>query len=139
MIRCLGGNSPYLGDLAIRELATVRRVVADGPGPVVADALHDLRTLAASQPRAAVAAALRRAKRVIALATAIADIGGIWSLDEVTGALSDLAEAALRAGRAPSLRRCARSGHVRLPDPEDPELGCGLVTRWPWASWARGN
>ena len=31
MLRCLGGNSPYLAELTIREHATVLQVAADGP------------------------------------------------------------------------------------------------------------
>src|SRR4051812_31043986 len=42
MIRSLGGNSPYLADLAIREFPSLRRLAAEGPGPVVDDALEAL-------------------------------------------------------------------------------------------------
>ena len=53
--------------------------------------------------------ALRRAKRRVALMTALADLGGVWPLEQVTGALSDLADRAvdlaLRAHVAAEARR----------------------------------
>lgn len=52
---------------------------------------------------------LRQGKRRLALMTALADLGGAWSLEQVTGVLTDFADAAtgaaLRAGLAPLLRR----------------------------------
>src|SRR5579871_487002 len=42
LLRALGGNSPYLADLAVREAATLRAIVAEGPDPVVAAALNEL-------------------------------------------------------------------------------------------------
>ena len=57
--------------------------------------------------REKLAAALRRAKRVIALATAVADIGGIWPLERVTEALTALAETALARAVDSSFARCA--------------------------------
>ena len=36
--------------------------------------------------------ALRKAKRRIALYTALADLGGVWRLEQVTGAISALAD-----------------------------------------------
>ena len=43
---------------------------------------------------------MRRAKRIVALATAVADIGGVWPLERVTAVLSDLAEATLSLAMA---------------------------------------
>ena len=78
---------------------------------------------------------MRRAKRVVALATAIADIGGIWPLERVTGTLSDLAEAALCARhRASAARRArfrrtapARSGRTRRAAERFTVLGMGKL------------
>ena len=88
LLRSLGGNSPYLADLAVRESATLRAIVATGPDQVVAAALNELASVTPQTRRDRVAAAMRRAKRVVALATAIADIGGIWPLERITGTLS---------------------------------------------------
>jgi glutamate-ammonia-ligase adenylyltransferase len=70
---------------------------------------------------------MRRAKRVVALATAVADIGGIWPLERVTATLSDLAEATLSLATAHLLRAAHDVGELRLPDPSDPARGCGFT------------
>ncbi len=115
MLRALGGNSPFLSDLAVREAATVRRLFRDGPDAVVAAALRDIARSPAQADRATLAATLRRAKRRLGLASAIADIGGAWTLERVTGALSALAEAALDAAVAFALRAARDRGALRLP------------------------
>ena len=127
MLRALGGNSPYLADLAVREAPSVRSLVASGPDAVVAAALNELAATQLSSRRDRIAAALRRAKRVVALVTAVADIGGIWPLDRVTGALSDLAEATLAFAVAHLMRAAHDSGELNLPDPQDPAHGCGFT------------
>ena len=127
LLGSLGGNSPYLADLAVREAASLRDIVTSGPDEVVATALGELAALAPQTRRERVAAAMRRTKRVVALAIAIADIGGIWPLERVTAALSDLAEATLTLAMAHLLRTANDAGELRLPDPEDPTRGGGFT------------
>jgi [glutamine synthetase] adenylyltransferase / [glutamine synthetase]-adenylyl-L-tyrosine phosphorylase len=127
LLRSLGGNSPYLADLAVREAAGLRSIVANGPDEVVTTALRELASLAPQTRRDRVAAALRRTKRIVALATAIGDIGGIWPLERVTAALSDLAEATLGLAMAYLLRAAHDAGELRLPDPDDPARGGGFT------------
>ena len=127
MLSALGGNSPYLSDLAFREAATIIGIVRSGPDKVVADAMAELAAIPPAARRPVVAAGLRRAKRVVALATAIADIGGIWRLDTVTGVLAALAEATLRLTVAHLLRTAHGRGELNLPNPDDPAQGCGFV------------
>jgi glutamate-ammonia-ligase adenylyltransferase len=127
LLRSLGGNSPYLADLAVREATALRGLIATGPDAVVATAMADLAVIAPSAPRERIAAAMRRAKRIVALATAVADIGEIWSLERVSTALSDLAEAALSLAVAHLLRAAHDAGQLRLPDPADPTRGGGFT------------
>ena len=127
LLACLGGNSPFLADLAIREAATMRAVLAQGPDHVVAAALAELRATSPRTARARVVAGLRKAKRIIALASAVADIGGVWTLEKVTAALSDLAEAALRLAMAHLLRAAHDAGEIALPHPDDPARACGFT------------
>ena len=126
LLHGLGGNSPFLADLAVREAGALRALLRHGPDAVVGPALVALRACRPTAPRAHVAAILRQAKRRIALATAIADIGGLWSLEQVTGALSDLAEAALRLAMAHLLRAAHDAGEIALPHPADPARECGF-------------
>jgi glutamate-ammonia-ligase adenylyltransferase len=127
MLACLGGNAPYLADLALRESAALRMLAKSGPDAVVAGEMARLAAIRPTIPRADLAASLRQAKRVCALAIAVADIGGIWPLARVTEALSDLAEAALRACVAHLLRAAHDQGALRLPNPARPEAASGFV------------
>ncbi len=111
----------------MREAASLRALIASGPDAVVAAAMADLAALPPSTRRDRIAAAMRRAKRIVALATAIADIGGIWPLERVTATLSDLAEATLSLAMAHLLRTAHDAGELRLPDPADPARGGGFT------------
>ncbi len=127
MVACLGGNSPYLSDLARREQALLARLVRFGPNRALGASLRRLQRLRPQRPRGEIAAGLREAKRQVALITAIADLGGLWSLAQVTGALSLLAEAALRVAVSHLLAEAHRAGQIALPDPARPERGSGFI------------
>jgi glutamate-ammonia-ligase adenylyltransferase len=127
MLRAIGGNSPYLSDLALREAATVRALFASGPDAVVRRALAALGKLGPATERRKLAAGLRAAKRVVALAAGLADIGGIWDLGRVVDALSRLAEQALAQSVAHILLAAHDAGELRLPDRSDPARGSGLT------------
>ncbi len=127
LLRCLGGNAPYLAELALRELSALRDMVSLGPDAVTTGALAALAKVSPAAPREAVAAALRQAKRVVALVCAVADIGGIWRLERVTAALSALAEATLGLAVAHLLRVAHDTGELALPDPDDPARGSGFT------------
>ncbi|MBM3565694.1 MAG: bifunctional [glutamine synthetase] adenylyltransferase/[glutamine synthetase]-adenylyl-L-tyrosine phosphorylase, partial [Alphaproteobacteria bacterium] len=70
---------------------------------------------------------LRVAKRRVALGVALADIAGVWELERITRALSDLADAALQAGAAFLLRQAAAAGAFHPADDGDPTRESGLV------------
>jgi [glutamine synthetase] adenylyltransferase / [glutamine synthetase]-adenylyl-L-tyrosine phosphorylase len=127
MLRCLGGNSPYLSDLALREAGVLSRFLTDGPDRTTAAAMTALARVKPAAKRATVAAALRQAKRQIALICALADIGGRWKLEQVTEALSALAEATLSLAVAHLLRTAHDAGELMLPDPDEPSRGGGFT------------
>jgi glutamate-ammonia-ligase adenylyltransferase len=111
----------------VRESATLAALVASGPDQVVQAALATLQATLPQTRRDRMAAVLRRAKRVVALTTAVADIGGIWRLERVTAALSDLADATLTLAVAHLLRAAHDAGELRLPHPDDPARGGGFT------------
>ncbi len=127
MLRCLGGNAPYLADLALREADALQMLVRHGPDHVVQAAMAALGKLRPTQARMALAAEVRRAKRIVALTIAVADIGGLWTLDQVTEALTALAEATLGAVVGHLLRAGHDAGELRLPDPAHPGAGSGFT------------
>ena len=127
MLAAIGGGSPYLSDLLLREHDAVLMMAEAGPAAVVADALATLGQLRPTAPRAVVASALRQAKRRVALAAGLADIAGVWGQARVTAALSDLAEATLQLAVDHLICATHQAGEISLPDPAQPRHGCGLT------------
>lgn len=132
LLGALAGHSPYLAALAERESQTLLRFAARGAEATLALALDPLSRADAEAPRHAVAALLRQAKRQAALIIACADLTQQWALDEVTGALSTLAEACIDYACAHLLRQAAARGELRLAKPgtRDPKAvarGAGLI------------
>ncbi len=127
MLRAVGGGSPFLSDLAVREHACAVAFAASGPEAAAAEAMAALAATSPAATRAQVAAAMRHAKRRVALVVALADIGGLWGLARVTDAISGLAEAALRLAVAHLALAAHQAGALRLPDPSDPARDCGLI------------
>jgi glutamate-ammonia-ligase adenylyltransferase len=133
LLAALGGHSPFLADLALRESATLLRLAERGPEATLALALDPLGRADPAATRPGVAALLRRAKRQAALIVAVADISGTWALDRVTGALSDLADACTDYACAHLLREAQGRGDLKLAggaarhDPRATCRGSGLV------------
>ena len=88
-------------------------------------------------PRDDVVRAFRRARAEHALLVALADIGGVWSVEEVTAALSDFADASVVGAVGVALKEAAAQGRLALPNPDDP--GQGLRLRRARARQARGR
>ncbi len=88
--------------------------------------LATLRLLAADSDTDA-QIALRAMKREGALLIALADIGSVWSLDEVTAALTRLADTAVRASVDRLLGAAAKSGKLKAADRSDPARGSGYI------------
>ena len=102
-------GSPHLAGLLRREAEW-----AAGALPAAPEATRD--ALLAEPLAGDPGPALRRIKRRMALLTALADLGGVWSLEEVTGALSALADRAVEAALSHALARERARG--RLPEGE---------------------
>ncbi|MGH7072545.1 MAG: bifunctional [glutamine synthetase] adenylyltransferase/[glutamine synthetase]-adenylyl-L-tyrosine phosphorylase, partial [Acetobacteraceae bacterium] len=127
VITALGGNSPYLSDLILREAASFRLLVDEGPEAAFAAAIAPLGAADPGVPQQRLAALLRQAKRQVALIIAIADIGGTWKLERVSAGLSELAEATLGLAVRHLLLALHRAGEIVLPDPTRPDVGSGFV------------
>ncbi len=122
------GNSPFLSRLVQRDPAFAAHLLLTGPDVARDTVLAEVATArAAAIDGSDPARALRAAKRRLALTVALADIAGVWSLDAVTAALSDFAEAAVGCGVAYLLGEASRRGVVTLPDPDSPETGSGYI------------
>ncbi|MGL6209911.1 MAG: glutamine-synthetase adenylyltransferase, partial [Paracoccaceae bacterium] len=90
LLAATAGCSPYLRGLMRHEGEWLRAALTLPPEQAFADLL----TLAPQRPDD-LAASLRLAKRRAALLVALADLGGVWALEQVTGALTKLADRAV--------------------------------------------
>ncbi len=128
LLEAIFGNSPFLSQCLQREPGLLRATAQRGLDETFAGLLSGLASEAPWRAdRETTMAALRVAKRRVALVVALADIAGAWSLSQVTGALSSFAEAALGVGLSQLLHEAARAGVLALPHPDEPQRACGLV------------
>jgi glutamate-ammonia-ligase adenylyltransferase len=128
LLASLFGNSPFLTLCSLREpdfLLSLVRLDPDATFAEVAGGLN--RDLGTDPDRTVLMRRIRIAKRRAALLVALADIAGWWPLERVTGALTELAEASLRAALRFLLRATHHSGELALPHPDEPERESGLI------------
>ncbi len=90
------GASPYLASLARRRPASLRAILDSDPAARL-DAVLAATAAAQAADLAAAPKTLRDLKADLHLLAALCDLGGVWGLDEVTGALTRFADAALIA------------------------------------------
>jgi glutamate-ammonia-ligase adenylyltransferase len=103
--------SGYLAGLARREPQRLADLLAADPDARLADILRRTAQVAQGEPDAA-SRALRRLKAELHLLTALADLGGVWDLDAVTGALTRFADAAVAAALATAARGELAAGRL---------------------------
>lgn len=128
LLGCLFGHSPYLTQLAQSEPEAVLTLLRQGPQAVLTAAIAALNQAALDAEDAdSLMLPLRQAKRRVALGIAVADIAGLWPLEQITGALSDFAALAIDTAMAAVLRDAASRGDLELPHPKQPCLGSGFV------------
>ena len=104
-------HSPYLRGLLRTRVATADRLLAKGPA-----AATEYAFALAREESLLVMARLRQAKADIALITALADLAGAWSLEQVTRTLAEFADLAVDAAIAAALaeRGAPNAGFVAL-------------------------
>ena len=123
LIEGTGGCSPYLAGLIGKESAWLAEALTQDPGQVHRALLLDT----AAVPLNDLAPGLRRLKRRVALYAALADLGGVWSLEQVTGLLTDFADAAVDVAIRRLVAAEAQRGKIPGMTEEDAETGAGMV------------
>ena len=111
--------SPYLSGLARRWPDRLRAVLEDAPEARLSALLAATEALAGGADD--LRAPLRRLKGELHLLTALADLGGVWDLDQVTGALSRFADVSVNTAlRAVA---CDQRERGKLASPADDPRG----------------
>lgn len=122
------GSAPYLANLIRRHGEWLSGVAETPPEDAMAAILAEMAAaVAEAGDQRSAAEALRLAKSRAALLIALADLGGVWDLSEVTGALTGLADAATSAGAKWCLAEAIRRKMLPGLAPEDVEGGAGYI------------
>jgi glutamate-ammonia-ligase adenylyltransferase len=128
LLKALFGNSPFLSRCLLAETDAFLELLTQDIDSVFNNVVTAVTPKALENlDEAGLMAALRRARRRVALIVATADIGGLWPLEKITAALSRFAEAALHAAISHLLRQLHVAGDISLPFPDEPERDCGLI------------
>ena len=118
------GCSPYLKGLMGREGEWLRGALAGAPEVAMAAVLAAPVGVEGAE---ALGEALRTAKRRAALLTALCDLGGVWRLEEVTGALTRLADLSVDLGIRWFVGEEIRRGKLPGAVAGDEATGAGMV------------
>ena len=123
LLAATAGCSPFLKGLMAREDGWLRAALAGAPEAALAEVLDGM----ADAQGEALGPALRQAKRRVALLAALADLGGVWALEEVTGALTALADRAVDLALQRLVADEIRRGKLPGAVPEDTATAAGMV------------
>ena len=120
--------SSHLRDIMLVQPSRLANILSDSP----ADRMRAIIDAARLAGRSAAGEAqlmteLRNLKAQAALLCGLADLGGWWRGPQVTGALTDFADAALGATCDHLLLAMHDAGKVVLANREEPQKDCGLI------------
>ena len=122
LIKGAAGCSPYLRGLLLKEGDWLASAVEASDQALTLEIARCAAVASADLP-----VALRQAKRRVALLTAIADLGGVWSLEEVTTALTNFADGAVNLALRAALEVEVRRGKLPGADKDTLDTAGGLV------------
>jgi len=116
--------SPYLSSLARRAPSRLAAILMAPPQVRLEAILSQTVAVGEGADLAAAAPVLRELKAQTHLLSAIADLGGVWDLDAVTGALTRFADASLSAALSVAARSEAAAGKLLTDDGRIPGYFC---------------
>ena len=123
LIAGAGGCSPYLRTLAEKERDWLAEALDQAPEAAMRGVLDDMRKLDAPSLKSG----LRMAKRRVALLVALTDLGGVWALELVTGALTDFADLAVDCAMKAMVAAEINRGKLPGATLDDVENAGGMV------------
>jgi len=123
LIAGTGGCSPYLSGLLTREAAWIAPALCGTPEAALEAEFARLGDVALDQ----LGPELRRAKRRVALLAGLADLGGVWPLETVTGALTRLGDLAVDLALKRLVADEIRRGKLPGATPGDAAIAGGMV------------
>lgn len=123
LVEGTAGCSPYLAGLLMKEQEWISRLAEMDATDLREEVLEGVKQQTGSDP----GAVYRQAKRRMALLAGLADLGGVWALEQVTTALTDLADTCI--DHALMSLVAAEIGRGKLPGlkEEDAETAGGMA------------
>lgn len=123
----IADHSPYLWRLVQADAVRLRLLLEAPPEASLDKLLGDMReATAAASSFADAALAIRLGKQASALLIALADLGGVWSLQQVTAALTAFADCCVSCALDFIAREAARNGKL-LIDHAASANNCGMA------------
>ncbi|WP_170329092.1 glutamine-synthetase adenylyltransferase [Ruegeria arenilitoris] len=122
LIAGAAGSSPYLKGLIEHERDWLPQALQQPD-----QALSEVMGAAKSLPPDQLKPGLRRAKRQMALLTALADLAGAWPLEKVTAALTDFGALAADVAAKAEIATLIRRGKLPGMGPDDVETAAGMI------------
>jgi glutamate-ammonia-ligase adenylyltransferase len=131
LLAALSEHSPFLWRLALADPTRLADLAERPADKSLRDILERQEGYApafaaGTVTREEVARGLRRNRDALALLAGLADLGGVWDVDEATAALSDFADRSVRSAVGVVLYEARTAGRLKL-DAAAPEEGSGLV------------
>ncbi len=128
LLEAMADHSPFLWRIACADVEGLKRILLNDPTTESRRTLDELRVVCATfSDEAELMKKLRKTRARMALLIALADTGGVWSLPDVTGALSDAADAYVSAALDFLLRAAIADGKLRVSDPAKAQAESGLM------------
>ncbi len=128
LMRAVFGASPFLTELIVRDADFALRCLARPPADNFQEQLDRLaRRLDSNEDFDDAKEQLRIAKSRVALLIALADLGGNWSMEQVTEHLTGFADTVCNSAVAWLLREAASRGKFEIAHQDAPARGCGYV------------
>ena len=123
LMAATAGCSPYLRDLMLREADWLRGIAGEAPETALDSVLAQAEAAGLDQ----LGPELRQAKRRVALLAGLCDLGGIWPLEAVTGALTVLADRAVDLCLRRLVAEEIRRGKLPGQGPDDAATAGGMI------------
>ncbi|MFL6797835.1 MAG: bifunctional [glutamine synthetase] adenylyltransferase/[glutamine synthetase]-adenylyl-L-tyrosine phosphorylase [Xanthobacteraceae bacterium] len=128
LLGALTQGSPYLWELVTRSPEQFANILQSSPEARFDDIVAQAQAaIACAQDDDEVMRALRKMKSQAALLIALADIGGVWPVMQVTQRLTDVADAAVGAAVEHLIVQARRGGKLKGAAQAHPAAGSGYI------------
>ncbi len=127
LLSVIFSHSSFLTDCVLKEPETLAALVEKGPDSAFKDVLALLNEPPDGADKKAMMRRIRQIRRKAALVIALADVADLWSLEQVTGGLTDLAVGLMELALSHVLLEFAARSQLTLANPERPLEECGYV------------